>query len=240
MTSFNGNSTAPESAKVVKIDAARPGLRLSPIRQAEAYWSALRDGAAIPRRAQVDPRGLQNLLEFAFIIEHVAPGIARFRLAGQHLCLMSGMEVRGMPISALFTPLSRASLGAALEQVFENPSVAELTLKSEPRHGRTPITAQMILLPLKSDLGDITRALGVIVSDCEQGGAPNRFDVTSSLFRPVSGLSYAMDPGPAPTPAPAAKPRYDMAQGPVSLPAFAQPKATFRRGKPHLRLVKTD
>ena len=143
-----GYTETTGAGKVVTMDRFRngrgSGVGLSPLRQAEAYWSALRDGAGIPKRSQIDPRGLENLLEYAFIVERVAPGIARFRLAGQHLVQLSGMEVRGMPMTALFTPASRATIGAALEQVFDAPAVAELGLASEPRHGRAPIEARIL------------------------------------------------------------------------------------------------
>ncbi|MFC4671911.1 PAS domain-containing protein [Seohaeicola nanhaiensis] len=239
MITNHGNPAGPDAEKVVTFKRFRGGPGLSPIRQAEAYWSALRDGPGIPRRSQIDPRGLENLLEYAFILEYVAPGIARFRLAGQHLSLLCGMEVRGMPVSALFAPISRANVAAALEHVFETPAVAELSLTSEPRYGRRPISAQMILLPLKNDLGDINRALGVVVSDCDDDGALNRFDVTSTQFRPVSGLRYEADPAAEPL-RPVPSGAFPPPQGPVSLPGLAEPKTRLRGRAPHLRLVTTE
>ncbi|MEM1421046.1 MAG: PAS domain-containing protein, partial [Pseudomonadota bacterium] len=57
-----------------------PGLSL-----VEAYWEGLRAGRLVPRRADVDPRGIDQALEYSFILERIAPGMARFRLAGMHL-----------------------------------------------------------------------------------------------------------------------------------------------------------
>lgn len=95
----------------------------------------------------------------------------------------------------------------------------------------------MILLPLKSDLGDISRALGVVVSDCATGGVPNRFDVMTSAFRPVSGLRYEAVPGTGLSAAPF--PEADLTDDrAVSLPGFAEPRATLRGRGRHLRLVK--
>ena len=37
----------------------------------------------------------------------MAPSVARFRLAGAHLSELMGMEVRGMPMTALFLPDAR-------------------------------------------------------------------------------------------------------------------------------------
>ncbi|MFC3118128.1 PAS domain-containing protein [Jhaorihella thermophila] len=90
------------------MDRFRSGQSLSPIRQAEAYWIALSENGTIPRRTQIDPRALENILPQTFILERIAPGLARFRLAGQHLCALAGMEVRGMPFFGLFLPRLRA------------------------------------------------------------------------------------------------------------------------------------
>ena len=63
--------------------------------QMEAYWRALPRSQIVPRRSDIDPRGVENLLRHAIILERVAPGVARFRIAGQHLSDLTGMEVRG-------------------------------------------------------------------------------------------------------------------------------------------------
>jgi len=36
-------------------------------------------------RSQIDPRGLEQVLPSAFILERIAPGVARFRIAEHHL-----------------------------------------------------------------------------------------------------------------------------------------------------------
>lgn len=210
---------------VVSMDRFRSGKSLSPIRQAEAYWCALRDGAAVPKRAQIDPRGLENILEYAFILERIAPGIARFRLAGNHLTELAGMEVRGMPLTSFFTPAARTQIGAVLEHMFDAPAVAELTLTGETRRGRAPLEARMILLPLEDEMGNVNRALGVLIADGDMGRKPNRFDLRTTGLRPVNGAvpcpQPELDLAPAPTPG------FGEAQDPISRPNSA----------PHLRLV---
>ena len=151
--------------------------------------------------------------------------IARFRLAGQHLTMLASMEVRGMPLTALFTPTSRGTIGAALEQMFDTPAIAELSLTSEARFTRTTAEAHMILLPLKSDLGEISRALGVLVSECRPEAAPVRFDVSTTLSRPVTGLTYLEETDRS-VPEPAR--------------GLAEDQAPYSGRHPHLRLVKTD
>ena len=156
--STDNDDQGQSGADVIMMDRFRSGRSLSPIRQAEAYWAALRDEAEVPKRSQIDPRGLENILEFSFILERIAPGIARFRLAGQHLTRLAGMEVRGMPLTAFFTAAARTHISAALENVFSEPAVAEVTLTGEGPSGHTGIEARMILLPLKNELGEVNRA----------------------------------------------------------------------------------
>lgn len=170
------------------MDRFRNGRSLSPLRQAEAYWSALRTDDGVPLRSAIDPRGLENILPYAFILERIAPGVARFRLAGQHLTQLTGMEVRGMPLTAMFTGAARAEVGAVLEHMFDTPAVAELDLIAERRFTMSPLEARMILLPLKSDFGDSSRALGVVVAEGEAGKRTSHsFDVARSQLRTLNG-----------------------------------------------------
>ncbi|MAY86768.1 MAG: diguanylate cyclase [Pseudooceanicola sp.] len=217
----------PPADKIVELGKFRPNHSLSPLRQAEAYWTALRNGGGIPYRTQIDPRGLENLLEYAFILERIAPEIARFRLAGQHLIQLAGMEVRGMPASALFTPAARNSLGEVMRRTFDGPSVTELSLCSEDRRGRPQFDANVILLPLKSDLGDISRCLGVLVSNAPAPTVPCRFDITGTIHREISGLRYDTPEAPETT---------------RKTPGFADPQRPLtrpERKRPYLWLVKS-
>ncbi|MFC3616522.1 PAS domain-containing protein [Lutimaribacter marinistellae] len=161
----NRLATEFDEGNVVFMDRFRTGKGLSPIRQAEAYWQALRHDGDIPRRSDVDPRGLGNILSDCFILERIAPGIARFRLAGQTLNSLAGMEVRGMPLTAFFTPSGRREISAVLEHVFDAPAIAQLSLAAHTRMGRPLGEARMVLLPLRSDQGEVSRALGVMLCD---------------------------------------------------------------------------
>jgi hypothetical protein len=183
----NRHGQNPGEDKVIAMDRFRSGKSLSPIRQAEAYWTGLRKGSEVPFRSQIDPRGLENILSQTFILERIAPGIARFRLAGQKLNEMAGMEVRGMPLSAFFTPAARSQLSAALEHMFDAPAIVELSLATESSRLRGPQEARMILLPLRSDLGEISRVLGVFVSDGNPTRTSQRFNITATELRPVPG-----------------------------------------------------
>lgn len=162
----------PDDSNVISLNRFRSGQSLSPLHQAESYWRTLHDAEPIPRRSQIDPRALENILPHVFILERIAPGIARVRIAGQALTVLTGMEVRGMPLSALFTAAARPRLGAALETVFDRPAAAELTLSN----AASPKECRILLLPLRGETGQTDRALGVLVAE---NGHPEtlRFDI---------------------------------------------------------------
>jgi len=153
-----------------------------------AYWEALRNGRDVPMRSEIDPRGIETALEYAFIIERIAPGMARLRIAGMHLNDLMGMEVRGMPLTALFAPVGRKTVAEALEACFNGPNVVEMVLQAETSLGKPPMSARLILMPLKSDLGDVNRALGCLIADGQIGRTPRRFEVSAvSLSQVVAG-----------------------------------------------------
>ena len=194
------------------------------------YWSALRGERIVPLRSDVDPRGIEGALDGAFILERIAPGIAKFRLAGSQLIEVVGAEVRGMPLSVMFTPGARRQLGEAVEAVFAGPEVVHLSLMGERSFGRPTLSGQMILLPLKSDLGDISRALGCLATDGSIGRTPRRFAI-----RGVERTNLLLD-RPVPPPA---QPHATSGRGHAPMPGSAVQRMRQVPGAPHLRVVET-
>lgn len=138
------------------------------------YWERLRDGRIAPQRSEIDPRQIENALEHAFILERAQPNHVRFRIAGMQLCDLMGMEVRGMPANALIAPESRDAFDQIIHQVFDGPEIVELHLEAA-RPGLKSLAAQMLLLPMKSDQGEMSRILGCLVADGQTGTPPHRF-----------------------------------------------------------------
>ena len=151
------------------------GPRFALLAQVRAYWQGLRHGTALPLRETIDPRGIAEALESTFLLERVAPGIARFRIAGMHLHDLIGMDVRGMPISTLFDPAARTRLAEGLEAVFTTPAILELWLEAERGLGRPNLEGRMLVLPLTDAHGKTTLALGCLAMIGGMGRAPRRF-----------------------------------------------------------------
>lgn len=193
--------------------------------QVRAYWEALREEGGVPLRSQIDPRGMESALTAAFLAEQVAPGIARFRIAGSCFTDLAAMDVRGMPVSALFAPSAREALKQAMAQVFALPARLELGLEAERGIGRPALEARLLMLPLRDDHGNCSLALGCLALSGETGRRPRRFHITRRDMSPI----------PAD--------RRDAVLHPAA--GFAESRAQFVPpravpGRPHLRLVKTD
>ncbi|MEM8775470.1 MAG: PAS domain-containing protein [Pseudomonadota bacterium] len=149
------------------------------------YWQRMRRGQDVPLRTEIDPRGIEGLLSNAFIAEKVTPGLARMRVAGTHLSNLLGMEIRGMPVSSLIEPDHRNNLSDAIVELFERPARLQIELTSKGSYNAPPMQGTMLILPLRSDLGDISRALGCLVTTGEIGKGPRRFEITDIQINPV-------------------------------------------------------
>ena len=234
------DKTEQKAQNVIAMSEFKNDTGFTAIAQIEGYWDALRGTRLMPKRSEIDPRGIESALEFTFVLERIAPGMARLRIAGSHLSDLMGMEVRGMPLTSFVSPGSRRQLSDAMEEVFQRPAVCELRLSAETGRDKPPMDARLILLPLKSDLGDVSRILGCLVARGDVGRAPRRFEIIGARMRPIT--SVAEVPSEMPKVCHPAEPA--VSQDEV-VPGFAETKPRFaarpsRTDVPYLRLVKTD
>jgi len=187
------------------------------IAELRAYWEALRDGEMLPRRDRVDPRGIAGALEHSFLIERIAPGIARFRIAGMVYNDLMEMDIRGMPVSCLFLADARDRLQLDLERVFRAPSIVTLDLMAERSLGRAPLLGRMQILPMLGHQEDSNLAIGCLELGGPIGRAPRRFSITATRLEPLQAKAI---------------PSMPLLEPHAPRPPRAQP------GVPHLRLVK--
>ena len=174
---------------VISLDAVRAERAQPELARLEDYWETIRGNRLMPTRADVDPRDLTGLLSYTFVLERIAPGLAKFRVAGSHLTDLLGMEARGMPISAIFEPAARADLSDALEAVFSDPSVVQMSLDCRGGLARPALTGGMIMMPLRATDGTSTRALGALVMTGPIGRAPRRPDIRGQSRRTLIGFA---------------------------------------------------
>lgn len=157
----------------------------APLSLVQSYWMASRKGREMPRRADIDPRGIETALEFAFILERVSAGVTRMRVAGSHLHDILGMETRGMALSRLFEDDERLRVARLVEQICQTPATAEVEMCAEATSGLPKQEARMVLLPLTSDLGDVSRILGCLIAPGHVGPTPRKFGIRDVALVPL-------------------------------------------------------
>ncbi len=151
------------------------------------HWSALRHGENVPNRCEIDPRVFPDALENTFIFERIAEGDFRARLAGMNLCDMMGMEVRGQSAASFMQADERNHIQKVLTQILIRPAIGELVLSARDLAGST-YEVNMILLPLRSDMGEVNRIIGCISYPQKPFNAPLRFAIQSQKITPLSAL----------------------------------------------------
>lgn len=211
----------------------------APLHQVRAYWEGLRGTDLIPRRRLIEPHGLRDALAHVFLIERIAPGMARFRLAGTHLAQVMGMEIRGMPLSAILAPASRDGARVLVEAVFAGPSIVELALESERGLARQALQGRMILLPVGGDDDLCDRALGCLVTEGDVGRGPRRFAITRQRTETVLPRAPMQASRQAPSFAEDAR-AFTPPAPPAPATQAAAPAPRPPRGKPQLRIVRND
>jgi hypothetical protein len=179
-----------------ELPAPTPGRSFdlpAPLARLRSFWSGLRRGGELPRRVDITPCQIGDLLDCTLLVERIAPGVARVRIAGMRLSDLLGMDLRGMPLSALILPGDRAAFAAELEPVFARPAQVELWLRSDWGIGRPALDARLMLLPVIGDGGKVDRALGYMLLSGDVGRAPRRFCMRGTAQTPV-GVPRAAPP----------------------------------------------
>jgi len=159
------------------------------------HWSDLAADGGVPRRSDLCPKALGPALPHAFLVEQVRPGAVRFRLAGQRLADLMGMDVRGMPLRAFFEIPDRRPLMDRVGRVFAGPATLRLDLVSDAQ-GFATLSGQMLLLPMRDRTGAVTRALGVLTVQGAIGLTPRRFRIRQDQLAPLGNGGSGVAPKP--------------------------------------------
>lgn len=194
-----------DRGRIFRLAARHTPSAAAPIlKSLEQRWWALSEGTALPRRRNVTAGMIGDALPHAFIAERVAAGHVRLRVAGRRLSDLVGTEARGMPLSCLIEPESRAVLSARLELVFARPALVDLPVFAPRSLGQPALSGRLLLLPLEGDDGEVDRALGALLIDGATGRRPRRLRIDpaaqwrcDSVTRMLSAELHAIN-APAP------------------------------------------
>ncbi|RRH74771.1 PAS domain-containing protein [Falsigemmobacter faecalis] len=209
------------------LQGGAPVPRAGAFAQTEAYWLALRgEGRLLPERCRFDPRGVADILNNLMLLERIAPGQVRVRLAGQSVGDLFGLSPEGMPLTALISPESRGAVAARLEEVFRRPAVLEMDLSAPAGLLRPTVQTRLLVLPMTGRDGACDRALACMISDAPPAGRVLRFGLDQVRLREI--------PQPERGVIPAHPPQAKAAE--FQEIRAARPAAAAH---PHLRLVKS-
>ena len=162
-----------------------------------SHWESLRINGELPLRADIDPRQIPDVLDRLFIFERLNSQDVRVRIAGLTICEMMGMEVRGQSPMSFFRESTRAQFATVVADVLDQSMIARLQLDTIDKTDHEA-RATMILLPLRSDFGDVNRVIGCIGGP--QGGfnIPVQFhlrdvelDALSSASQSIHSFGFA-------------------------------------------------
>ena len=158
------------------------------------YWETLRAGRLAPARSEIDPRQIKSALKHTFILEFDPIGGIRFRLAGEKICALMGMEMRGMPAYALIDISDRQEFEHTLHAMTSKPEIVEYRLAGNCG-GEHSTTARMLLLPMQDADGNITRVLGGLSMRTSLFDPPLRFELVEKMrTRIVAGTGQTTLP----------------------------------------------
>lgn len=154
-------------------------------------WDAARNGLPVPYRHALDPRNLGGTLENIFILEERSDFDFRFRICGQRICDLIGMEMRGMPAVSIVAPEFRQGFTDVMYQI----STRFLATKLDVQGQRCGSGASILLLPMLGPTGKKDRILGVATTP-RDAMPPNRFEILSVENFDLSAMSAAQQSQP--------------------------------------------
>jgi hypothetical protein len=126
------------------------------------YWNRLREGSPAPRRTQIEPSDIRDVLSQTFILEAKHNNAeVNFRLAGTAISNLFGRTLRGTPIRALFQEQTKPILSRLMRNCYQDCSVVLLGFDATSRSGRHTLL-EIMMLPLQ-DESEGHRILGCLV-----------------------------------------------------------------------------
>ena len=211
----------------------------------QAYWQSLKPKNGLPKRSDIDPRGIEDALNYAFILESIGTGIARIRIAGMHLNELFGMEVRGMPISSLIAPHSRDTFSRVLVSLLNSPSIMTLSLTAEGTFIEAAESRErMLLLPMVDEKGQTSRILGCLETKGVKKAPPQRFEIVNVAKQAIESARPKAQSRPYLQPVKGfAEPSHSFEPAPDSRPESGAENGADSHGpkRPdYLRIVKSD
>ena len=125
------------------------------------YWNRLRAGTPAPRRTQIEPSDIRDVLSQTFILESIDQSAdMTFRVAGTAISNLFGRPLRNTAMRGLFSEAQKPIISRLLRNSYQDHSVVVLGLNATTRSGRNTLL-EILVLPLQ-DEADSHRLLGCV------------------------------------------------------------------------------
>lgn len=154
-------------------------------------WNEIRGHDSVPYRSRLDPGQIGTIATNLAIAESVSPGHARFRVAGRRIELLARFTLTGMSVLTVFDREHRNSAQAAFNKTIIT-SAPVLIYGELTSFKQDHIPFEMILLPMRSDMGAIDRIL--IAVDWTQSVETALFKITRMETLDVAKTSGIPEP----------------------------------------------
>lgn len=151
-------------------------------------------GNDLPASRMLDPRALAQALPQIILIENRAGDLARIKYAGSHISAIMGMELRSMPLRALFDMDDRPHLAQMLTPLFTGAMRGEMLLQATVAREAPPMIGALHLWPMMGPQGVVDRAVAVLTAEGAIGRPPRRFAIAAHRFVPIDRALEAEPP----------------------------------------------
>jgi hypothetical protein len=125
-----------------------------------AYWDGVRAGRMAPRRLEIEPARIAQILSETFMLE-CGDGDFRYRLAGSRLCDLFGYELRGTSFLAGWADEDLTRVERQMTAVCSEGAVAHMAIEAS-LDARHRVELEVILLPLLHAGNRVGRVIGAM------------------------------------------------------------------------------
>jgi len=146
----------------------------------ERDWRQMCGPELRPSHVALDMLQMDDTLPHAIMLKRTGPGSSRIRVAGQKVHDLYRSDLAGRRFETLFGDATSETVAELVEAAFTLPAITSFGVQAQRSLGRRPVRGQVILLPMRDPLGDITRLLGAIVTDGTPCPRHLRFEIDNT------------------------------------------------------------
>lgn len=126
------------------------------------YWNSVRGSRLAPRRFEIEPSRIADVLAETLILEFQEPASFIYRLAGTRICEITGREMRGSNFLEGWRDTDRFALQRHLTSVRKLGAVTRVLVEGSAASGQSA-RFELLVLPLLHNADSIDRFLGGFV-----------------------------------------------------------------------------